>query len=142
VEQFNIAYQAAFEAWLENNDVQPLVEYMRSDQPLSPEERATFARLLDLFHFRSQPKGKGRPKGSRGTVEGNAAKSNKLAAFFAHHFRENWRAENPGRNIPSQVNDRIINAAISEVSRHSQGRRKADFETVKSLISKGKVSPI
>ena len=141
-DQFSSAFMQALHEWSETGDPAPIIAFLRSDEAITSAERDSVAAVLELTHVRAQPKAKGRPTGGRSAIAGNAAISNKLAAYFAHRFREAWRAEHPGQNVPRAQNDLFIQAAIAEVEKHSKGARKPDAETVKTLISKGKFSPI
>jgi hypothetical protein len=104
----------------ERNDIAPLLAFVRSDRPLSSENRDNLARLIKFLHARSQPRREGKPGGKHLRWQ----KPEYVAAFLVDQFKEAWRREHGKDNVPATQEAKFVDAVIHQMGTWAMMRGK------------------
>lgn len=95
----------------ERNDIAPLLAFVRSDRPLSSENRDNLARLIKFLHARGQPRRAGKPGG----MHLRWLKPNYMAAFLVDICKAGWRQDHGKHHVPATQEEEFIDAMIGQM---------------------------
>ena len=122
-------------AWGQS-DVAPLLDYIRSEQPLTPKIRSVIAGIIETLDLRTKPRKAGTPGGKhlRWTIP------EYVAVFYVDRYMDRWRSENGKTRVPEKIKDTFIDAALRKM-KHSamlKGKPPISRERVVTLLREPK----
>jgi hypothetical protein len=107
-------FNVALIAWHERGDLAPLLDYVRSDRPMTPRIREVIAALMENLHARTRP----RPNpGKPGGTHARWREPIYLAAWLTESKMRHWRETNDKKRVPKVVSYEFIAEAISDVNK-------------------------
>jgi hypothetical protein len=119
----------------EQNDVEPLVRYVRTLADLDPalaQQLHDLALILRLLHAKGQKRLPGKPGGTWRRFQN----PNYVAAQYAEVRIAIWKRDNGKRNVPNDVRDTIIANTVTELRTwHFAKRQRPSANRVKSILS-------
>jgi hypothetical protein len=130
------AFFHAVMACHEFDDIVPLLDFLRSDRPLSAENRRNLAGLIEILHARSRPRRPGKPGGKI-----MRWKDPTYVATFVVETRLNaWRKEHGTRKVPDAVRDQLVESTIRDTAGWAmmQGKPTLDPERITTLLRESK----
>ena len=131
-----IEFQAAMMAYYERNDIDLLVDFVRSDRPLSRAIRCVLAGVIELLHVRSRPRREGTPGGKVMRWQN----PNYVIAFLAEKRIDAWKVANGRNNAPAKITLEIVKDTIEEAKSWSmmRGKRSVKSERILALLREPK----
>ena len=98
-------------AYHEEDDIDPLIAVLRSDRPLSSENREQLARLIDLLHALGQVRKRGKPGG----VHTRWNNPNYIAAYLVERRLAKLKQDTGRRKVSAAQREKIIEDVIGEM---------------------------
>ncbi len=130
------AFFQAVMAYHECGDIVPLMDFLRSDRPLSAENRRNLAGLIEILHARSRPRRPGRPGGKLMRWQDLTY----VATFLVESRLNAWREENGTRKVPDAVRDQLVESTIRDTKGWAmmRGKPPLDPERIRTLLREPK----
>ena len=130
------AFLMAVTAWHERDDIVPLLNFVKSDRPLSDEIRRNLAGLIEILHVRSRPRRSGNPGGKHLRWQDPTY----VATYLAEDLLNRWRQETGKRRVPAKKTEEIVEAIISQTKNWAmmRGEPPLDPERMKTLLRESK----